>query len=175
MAKVGAKGKYDEKVADLLNLLSLGYSNHMACEKAGIAQDTFYRWINEKSEFSDMVKRARKEGERKSIADVEAALLDIAKGFEYEEVRTEYESKLNPATNKYEPTIKKQVRTKKRVVPTTEAIKFYLSNKAPEVWKNRLEQTNLGQLDTNLRLVHVTSEGGRKPFPSSEDEVDVER
>lgn len=38
---------------------------------------------------------------------------------------------------------------------------------------DKLEMT--GGLCTNLRITHVTSEGGRKPFPSSEDEVDVER
>ena len=38
---------------------------------------------------------------------------------------------------------------------------------------DKLEMT--GGLCTNLRITHVTSEGGRRPFPSSEDEVDVER
>ena len=38
---------------------------------------------------------------------------------------------------------------------------------------DKMEMT--GGLCTNLRITHVTSEGGRKPFPSSEDEVDVKQ
>lgn len=131
--------KYKDRAPDVLTFISQGYSNKDACEKAGIAEDTFYDWMNTKSEFSESVKKAQREGDLVRINSVEAALLDVARGFEYEEVKTEYESQLNPKTNKYEPTIKKQVRTKKRVIPQTEAIKFYLTNKAPEEWKNRQE------------------------------------
>lgn len=131
--------KYKDRAPDVLTFISQGYSNKDACEKAGIAEDTFYDWMNTKPEFSESVKKAQREGDLVRINSVEAALLDVARGFEYEEVKTEYESQLNPKTNKYEPTIKKQVRTKKRVIPQTEAIKFYLTNKAPEEWKNRQE------------------------------------
>lgn len=131
--------KYKDRAPDVLTFISQGYSNKDACEKAGIAEDTFYDWMNTKSEFSESVKKAQREGDLVRINSVEAALLDVARGFEYEEVKTEYESQLNQATGKYEPTIKKQVRTKKRVIPQTEAIKFYLTNKAPEEWKNRQE------------------------------------
>lgn len=131
--------KYKDTSADILNLIAQGYSNKDACQKVGIDEATFYRWMNEKSEFCKSVKEAQKQGDLVRINSVEAALLDVARGFEYEEVKTEYESQLNQATGKYEPTIKKQVRTKKRVIPQTEAIKFYLTNKAPEEWKNRQE------------------------------------
>ena len=117
MGKVGAKGKYAEKAPEILKYISQGYSNKDAAEKAGISQETFYTWIETKSEFSESFKEAKKQGDKVRINSVESALLDIARGFEYEEVKTEYESQLNPATGKYEPTIKKQVRTKKRVVP----------------------------------------------------------
>ena len=106
---------------------------------------------------------------------MEASLLDLAKGFEYEEVRTEYESKLNPATDKYEPTIKKQVRTKKRVIASTEAIKFYLTNKAPEIWKNRLDQNTTGNVVSDININYVSKNPGDEIFPSSEDQVDAER
>ena len=167
--------KYEEKSPEVLNNIADGLSNKDAAEKAGVSETQFYVWMNTKAEFAERYKEAKKQGDKVRINSVEAALLDIARGFEYEEVRTEYESQLNQATGKFEPVIKKQVRTKKRVVPNSEAIKFYLSNKAPNEWKNRMEQTNLGQMEQNLRLVHVTQEGGRQRFPSSEDEVDAER
>ena len=169
----GAKGKYVEKAPEILKYISQGYSNKDAAEKAGISQETFYTWLETKSEFSESFKEAKKQGDKVRINSVESALLDVARGFEYEEVKTEYESQLNPATGKYEPTIKKQVRTKKRVVPSTEAIKFYLSNKAPEEWKNRIEQNNTGDLVTDLRIQHVSKNPDDDVFPSSESEVEV--
>ena len=169
----GAKGKYAEKAPLILEYISQGYSNKDAAEKAGISQETFYTWLETKSEFSESFKEAKKQGDKVRINSVESALLDIARGFEYEEVKTEYESQLNPATGKYEPTIKKQVRTKKRVVPNSEAIKFFLTNKAPEEWKNRIEQNNTGDLVTDLRIQHVNKNPDDDVFPSSESEVEV--
>lgn len=171
---MAAKGKYEEKSVEILAYLSQGYTNKDACEKASISEVTFYEWVNTKPNFSKSVQEARKLGDKVRVADVERALLDIAKGFEYEEVRTEYESKLDE-TGQYVPTIKKQVRTKKRVIPSTEAIKFYLTNKAPDEWKNRLEQNTTGSLVTDLRIEHVAKNPDDVQFPSSEDEVDAER
>ena len=169
----GAKGKYAEKAVEVLRYISEGHSNKDAAQKAGISEALFYEWLNTKVEFLESFKEAKKQGDKVRINSVESALLDVARGFEYEEVRTEYESKLNPATQQYEPTIKKQVRTKKRVVPSTEAIKFYLSNKAPEEWKNRIEQNNTGNLVTDLNIKHVSVSPNDADFPSSESEVDV--
>lgn len=169
----GAKGKYAEKAPEILKYISQGYSNKDAAEKAGISQETFYTWLETKSEFSEAFKEAKKQGDKVRINSVESALLDIARGFEYEEVKTEYESQLNPATGKYEPTIKKQVRTKKRVVPNSEAIKFFLTNKAPEEWKNRIEQNNTGDLVTDLRIEHVSKNPDDANFPSSESDVEL--
>ena len=169
----GAKGKYAEKAPEILKYISQGYSNKDAAEKAGISQETFYTWLETKSEFSESFKEAKKQGDKVRINSVESALLDIARGFEYEEVKTEYESQLNPATGKYEPTIKKQVRTKKRVVPNSEAIKFFLTNKAPEEWKTRIEQNNTGDLVTDLRIEHVSKNPDDANFPSSESDVEL--
>ena len=169
----GAKGKYAEKAPLILEYLSQGYSNKDAAEKAGINEHTFYEWLATKDAFSQSVKEAQRLGDNVRINSVESALLDLARGTEYEEVRTEYESKLNPVTGQYEPTIKKQVRTKKRIAPSTEAAKFYLSNKAPEVWKNRIEQNNTGNLVTDLNIKHVSVNPNDADFPSNESEVDV--
>ena len=170
---MAAKGKYNEKAPLVLEYLSQGYSNKDAAEKAGINEHTFYEWLATKPAFSQSVKEAQALGDKVRINSVESALLDMARGMEYEEVRTEYESKLNPATGKYEPTIKKQVRTKKRIAPSTEAAKFYLSNKAPEQWKNRIEQNNTGDLIHDLRIEHVSKSPDDDNFPSSESEVEV--
>ena len=170
---MAAKGKYADKAPIILELLSQGYSNKAAAEKAGINETTLYEWIATKPEFSKSFKEAQQVGDKVRVNSVESALLDVARGFEYEEVRTEYESKLNPATGQYEPTIKKQVRPKKRVVPQTEAIKFYLTNKSPEEWKNRVEQNTTGNLATNLQIKMVSVNPKEEEFPSSEADVEV--
>lgn len=166
-----AVSKFAEKSAEVLNLLAQGYNIGETCEKVGIDRKTFFRWQDDNATFATEVRRARKEGEQRAIEDVEHALLDVAKGFEYEEVRTEYESKLNPETNQYEPTIKKQVRIKKRVVPSTEAQKFYLTNKAPELWKNR-QQQEIANLDVlNGLTIDFKNIPDGDHLASSEDEV----
>lgn len=169
------KSTFDEKSVEMLEYFASGYTTKAACDKAGIGEETFYGWMRKDSAYSELVRNARKDGEQKAIADVEASLLDLAKGYDYEEVRTEYESKLNPNTGKYEPTIKKQVRTKKHVIASTEAIKFYLTNKAPEAWKNRVEQTNNGKVATDLMVRYIQQSPDDEVFPSSENDVDVER
>jgi hypothetical protein len=167
--------KYKDRAPDVLTYISQGYSNKEACQKAGISESEFYLWMNTKSDFSESVKKAQRLGDVVRINSVEAALLDVARGYEYEEIKTEYESQLNQATGKYEPTIKKQVRTKKRVVANTEAIKFYLSNKAPEEWKNRIDQNTTGNIVSDLNINYITQSPDDEVFPSSEDEVDATR
>lgn len=172
--------KYQEAAPVILKSLEDGCTNKEAAERAGINEDTFYTWQKEKPDFSEAVQRAKRDGESNAITRVENSLLSLAIGFEYEEVVTEYESKPNPdpdSKDKYIPVIKKQRRTKKRVIQSVEAIKFYLSNKCPEVWKNRTDgNLNLSELTKGLTVTHVydkdAGEGGG--FPSSEAEVDVE-
>ena len=166
--------KYQESAPIILSELEKGATQKEAADKAGINIDTFYEWMKGKTEFSDAVRRAKENARINAVASVERSLLELAQGFEYEEVRTEYESKHNPDSGQYEPVIKKQVRTKKRIVASVEAIKFFLTNKAPDEWKNRIEQTNLGNVQTNVNIRHV-GEKGDEVFPSSEDEVDATR
>lgn len=171
--------KYAEASPNILKNLEDGMTNKEAAERAGVSEDTFYTWLNDKPEFSELVQHARAIGEKKSIASVEASLLELAMGFEYEEVATDYESRLNPdpyAKDKYIPVIKKQKRMKKRVVQSIEAIRFYLSNKCPEVWKNRTDgNLNLGDIMSGLKITHVYDKKQADGFPSSEAEVDAER
>ena len=76
--------KKDQR-ADILNYITQGYSQKEACKKAGVAEGTFYRWMDEEREFRELVRNAQDEV-RISKADVrmvEQSLLDVARGFEY--------------------------------------------------------------------------------------------
>lgn len=170
--------KKDQR-SDILNYITQGYSQKEACKKAGIAEQTFYRWCDEEKEFRELVRKAQDEV-RISKADVRAveqSLLDIARGFEYEEVKTEYESKevIDEQTGKkeFKPVIKKQVRTQKRVVPNVEAIKFLLTNRDPQNWKNRIDTMQMGSIATDL---HIVMKGDPETkFPSKESDIDLTR
>lgn len=171
-----AKSKYEELMPVVLKNLEEGYTYEESARRAGIAHRTLYDWMKAYPHFMQAVQRARKDGERNAIGQVENSLLSLALGFEYEEVTTEYESQPNPdkkSNEKYIPVIKKQRRVKKRVVQSVEAIKFYLTNKAPEQWKNRLEQNNIGNVVTDLKVRYITASPDDVNFPSSEDEVEV--
>lgn len=168
--------KYADAAPVILQALEEGSTQKDAAEKAGIHIDTFHEWVNTKPEFSEAVHRAKENARTNAIAKVERSLLDRALGFEYEEVRTEYESKPNDdpkSKEKYVPVIKKQSRTKKRVVQDVEAIKFFLTNQDPQKWKNRQEHdiTNLDALK-NLRIDLEGIPDGKYIVESEEDIID---
>ena len=49
----------DELVNTLVKSIETGLSIKKACDYVGISQKTFYQWVNEKSEFSNKIKKAR--------------------------------------------------------------------------------------------------------------------
>lgn len=165
--------------AEILNYITQGYAQKEACKKAGIAEGTFYRWCDEDKEFRELVRVAQDEARnsKSDIRAVEASLFDSARGFEYEEVKTEYESRevADEKTGKkeFKLVIKKQVSTTKRVLPNVEAIKFFLTNRDPLNWKNRIDTQQLGPIATDLTIT-MKGEGGTK-FPSKESELELTR
>ena len=169
--------KYKEKMPEILKYISEGYNQKEAFEKSGVGHTQFYKWMLENADFADAVHKAQDEARnnRRGIEDVEQALLDVAKGLELEDVRTEYESRLDEETKKYVPVIKKQVRTTKKFPCNVDAAKFYLTNREPDKWKNRVEQNTTAQLNNEIKIRYIDSNGNDVKFPSSEDEVDLTR
>lgn len=169
----------DEKKAELLNHIAQGYSQEESFSKVGIGKTTYYKWL-EDAEFRDAVHKAQEEARmnKADIRGVERSLLDIAKGFEYEEVKTEYESRevVDEKTGKkeFKLVIKKQVRTKKFVTPNVEAIKFLLTNRDPDNWKNRVDTKQMGRIDTDIRIIYRGKPEDAQ-FPSDESQLDLER
>jgi len=48
-----------EKWNEIIEVIGEGFTDKDACLYVGISRDSFYRKINEDSDFSDMVKRAQ--------------------------------------------------------------------------------------------------------------------
>lgn len=144
MGKIGCQGKYTPEIKQaIFDCLKDGLNDKQTCERVGIVQDTFYRWLKEKTEFSELVKMAKAEYKSSLVSKLEDSLYRRATGFEYEETETEYIS-----DKEGNPHIKKQTKKKKRTVPDTPALIFALCNLMPEKWKNRLNTQIDGKVKT---------------------------
>ena len=70
----GRRTKYTPETVDkITQAIRLGATYKLACDYAGISEDTFYQWRNTKSEFSEAIKLAEGEGALKSLAVIERA------------------------------------------------------------------------------------------------------
>lgn len=145
--------KYNPKIVrSICQHIEQGETNEHAAELAGVTQSTFYQWLNDKSEFSEAVKKAKEEYQKwlhnDILADAERSLKVLINGTEYEEIKTEYEQ--NP-TSPDAPRIKKQTRTTKKILPNPTAVIFALCNRDPGHWQNRISQDVNGRIDVEQK------------------------
>ena len=49
------RGKYNEVKDEVISYIREGDTVKMACKKAGIIRDTFYRWQRDKPEFAEVL------------------------------------------------------------------------------------------------------------------------
>lgn len=147
-----------ERVKRICDAIERGETNETAAKIGGIAVGTFFRWMDEKSEFKNAVKRAKAAFEdwqmNGILEDAKKSLKTLICGQEYEEVKTEYE---NDADSN--PRIKKQTRVTKKILPNPTAVIFALCNRDPEHWQNRVNNELSGKIETetksNVSLANV--------------------
>ena len=98
-----------------------GLTDEQIAKNMGIAPSTLYEWKKKSKEFSESLKKG------KEVVDfeVENALLKRALGYEYEEET--YENGI----------LTKKV--KKQVPPDTTAQIFWLKNRKPNTWTDKVE------------------------------------
>lgn len=124
---MGAKGKYHKWITDE-GLLTIegwardGLTDEQIAHNMGITPATLYKWKNQFVEFSEALKNGKEVVDRQ----VENALLKRALGYEYEEIKTEF----NPDGSR------KVIRTIKHVVADTTAQIFWLKNRKPAEWRD---------------------------------------
>lgn len=118
-----AKSKWETHVKDRLieveGWARDGLTDEQIAKNLGISKDTFYRYKNEYSDFSDSLKRGKEIVDR----EVENALLKRALGYTYEEETIEELA---------DGTIKTKTVTKHMAGDTTAQI-FWLKNRKPDV------------------------------------------
>ena len=98
-----------------------GLTDEQIAKNMGIAPSTLYEWKKKSKEFSESLKK----GKELIDFEVENALLKRALGYEYEEET--YENGI----------LTKKV--KKQVPPDTTAQIFWLKNRKPNTWKDKVE------------------------------------
>lgn len=140
-----AKGKFQEWITpDGLTLLEGmardGLTDEQIALKIGINRGTLYEW---EKRFPDIA-NALKKGKAPVDIQVENALLKRALGFEYDETVEEVERIPigKPDENGERKTIER-VKTKTRrvtVLPDVTAQIFWLKNRRPDKWRDKVEQ-----------------------------------
>ena len=107
----------------------------------GVAPSTFYRWRKDHAEFEDAITAGRTGAlGQENIRQVEASLLErcmggiktVRKGFKVKVVVYSDETGRRIREEEHVELVEEEV----YVPADTNAIKFFLTNRAPETWKN---------------------------------------
>lgn len=108
-----------------------GLTNEQIAHNMGITKETLRVWCNKYTVISVPLKKG------KEVADyeVENALFKSACGYDYEEVTEEL--KWDPKSKTYVMKVTKRI--KKHQPPSNTAQIFWLKNRKPQVWRDRVE------------------------------------
>ena len=143
MITIGRKGRHDDWVSPdgLLAVQGFardGLTDAQIAQKIGISLSTYYEWQNKYPEFSEAIKK----GKAPVDIQVENALLKRALGYDYEEVITEVEEIPTGKGPDGQQIIrqKKHIRKVTRHVPPEVAAQiFWLKNRRPGRWRDKVE------------------------------------
>ena len=145
-----AKSKWED-VKDKLTLIEGwardGLTNEQIAKNLGIGKTTFYKMIKEHSELSEHLKK----GKEVIDYEVENALLKRALGYKYEEKTYEsiYDKELDMHTERLTKRVTKQV------APDTTALIFWLKNRKPKQWRDKIDIEGESNKETLNKLDEV--------------------
>ncbi len=148
-----AKCKY-QKWLEPENLILLqgwarnGLTDEQIAKNMGISRSTLAEWKKKYSDISDTLKKG------KDVVDIEVenALLKKALGYSYKE--TTKELSVDKETGESKLVVTKEVT--KHIAPDTTAGIFWLKNRRPDEWRDRVQEDNnaaLNKLDDILNEV----------------------
>lgn len=108
-----------------------GLTDEQISHNIGINRDTLKEWKKKYTAISATLKKG------KEVADyeVENALFKSACGYDYEEVTEEL--RFNNRTNSFEMVVTKRI--KKHQPPSNTAQIFWLKNRNPQVWRDKVD------------------------------------
>lgn len=105
-----------------------GLTDEQIADNIGISRSTLNSWKDKYSDISDTLKRGKEVVDRQ----VENALLKRALGYEYTETTREYIPELDE--------MKTTKKVTKRVAPDITAQIFWLKNRKPDKWRDKLNR-----------------------------------
>ena len=134
MIPIGRKGNSAEWITDDGLVLVQGWArdgltDEQIAKNIGIAVRTYYEWKERFPQFRQAIKK----GKAPVDIEVENALLKRALGYEYEETITEIEEVAEGRQKKH---IR---RIRKHMPPDVGAIVFWLKNRKPGKWRDKIE------------------------------------
>lgn len=136
---MGCKGKFEqwltpEGLIKIEGWAKDGLTNEQIAHNMGIANQTIYDWINRFPELSDALKKGKVVVDRM----VENALLKSALGYKFEEVTYERRSLVKNDGSVGDAMVETK-RVVKEVPPNQTAQIFWLKNRDPKKWRDKVE------------------------------------
>ena len=135
------------KVEIMCKAIAAGKSYKDAFTAARVSSRAFYYHLRDDLQFLQAVKKAEQEYQEwydaQLVVDCKRSLIELVNGYEWDETTTE--SALNKDGKMVE--VKKKV-VHKKAAPNPTALIFALCNRDPENWKNRVENTLSGKIET---------------------------
>lgn len=110
-----------------------GMTSEEIAKKIGIAPSTFYKWMHENKDLSEAVMANKEMADR----TVEAALYQLATGFDY------YEDKVSASGKRLKNVVQHES-------PNIAAIKMWLNNRQPKKWRDKREIELSGRVDSSF-------------------------
>lgn len=132
--------KYNKKIVDEICSLIKEDSYTIAeiCKKVGIAKDTYYDWLNKKSDFSDSIKKAENEFKENILIECNRSLRKLITGYMAQEKKViTVDSGKKDDRGRPIPKIKEQTIVDKHIQPNLGAIIHFQTNQDPDNWKNK--------------------------------------
>lgn len=161
----GSKGKYhkwrtEEGLRKIEAWARDGLIEEQICHNMGIGVTTLNAW---KQRFPEILE-ALKKGKEDIDNEVENALLNRARGFEYKETISEIFEMPDGTKRKHIKEIKKYA------LPDTTAQIFWLKNRRPDKWRDKQERiiTSVEDLTPLAEMINATDEDDRLETTVSE-------
>lgn len=136
----GRPSTYNEKFHCKLAhaLAARGLNDLEISAELEITDRTFYRWMKEKPKFCQSILSARND----PISVVKNALFERAKGFTFRTTKPMVVSNGQGLGSDIE-----YAEFDEYVLPDVNAIKFYLTNRDPDNWKNQQDVNHSGEIN----------------------------
>lgn len=149
-----------ELVKHICSLIeSDSYSIEEVCSLSDISKETYYKWLKEKADFSDAIKKAKDSFNELLIVEAKKSLIKKIKGYTVQEKKT-ITADTGKVNDEGKPIVKVKEHSvfEKHIQPDTAAIIFTLCNRDSDNWKNRQDTNISGEMTLTSDLDKLSDE-----------------